>query len=156
MTWEAKTFPKAALPVAGAVLLIIPIAYLLAGQGRTAAKPESNVAVKQTVETEASGDSSIAIPANELKTPQSVGPKSQNVLKREARPARAATYVTRRAVPLREYPRYAATSTMQIQSGTKISVLESHGSWFKVETQPPGAVGYVRKEYLNAQSPAQY
>ena len=153
---------------------MIPIAYLLSDQGRTAAKPESNFAgVKQAVETEASDDSNTPIPANELKTPQSVGPKSQNVRKRETRPTRAATYVTqnvrkretrpvhaatyvtRRAVPLREYPRYAATSTMQIQSGTEISVLESHGSWFKVETQPPGAVGYVRKEYLSSQSPAQ-
>jgi len=61
-------------------------------------------------------------------------------------------YKTRRMVSLREEPRFAATSKAQIGAGTSISVLESNGDWFKVKTRPSGAVGYVRKEYLIAQS----
>jgi hypothetical protein len=160
MTWRPITIPKTALPVAGGVLLIIPIAYFLSGQGRTAAKSETNVSVthapvKQTLDREARGNS--RLPANELKTPQSASTNNQQIgQKREARPARATTYVTRRVVPLREYPRYAAGAKTQIQSGARISVLESEGNWLKVETQPPGAVGYVRKEHLVAQNSAQY
>ena len=100
MTWKPITIPKTALPVAGGVLLIIPIAYFLSGQGRTAAKSDTNVAAKRTLDTVPSGDS--RIPANELKTPQSASTNNQQIRqKREARPARATTYVTRRVVPLK-------------------------------------------------------
>jgi hypothetical protein len=57
-------------------------------------------------------------------------------------------YVTRRAVALREQPRYAARAKAEISAGTSVSVLGEQGSWLRVKTRQSGDIGYVRKEYL--------
>ena len=148
--WKPLKLPAAALPIGGAVLLIVPIVYLLSDQARTAVKPAPNPAPKQILTREPAP--SVALPLNTARAAQKIAPGVQIAGKRDARPARARGYVTRRAVALRPSPRYAATATARVGAGTRISVLETEGNWLKVETEPPGAVGYLRKEYIVAQN----
>jgi hypothetical protein len=151
--WKPKTFPATALPVAVVGLLIIPIAYFLLGHGR-APTDGNSVATVDAVITKSSIDAeerqAPVSPSRsfDLKSRKTIDADYRNVRKREDPPERAAAYKTRRSVSLREEPRFAASAKAQIGAGTSISVLAAKGDWFKVKTQPSGAVGYVRKEYL--------
>ncbi len=153
-TRKPQIFSPTALPVAASVLLILPIAYLLAVQDRTTTIPNPNVGLKPTRESVASENP--ALPLKELKPPPTADTGSRKIVKRDTAPAPAATYVTRRPTTLRESPRYAAPAKSQIVSGTQVSVIGSQGDWFKVKTESTGTVGYVRKEYLQPHKSAQY
>jgi hypothetical protein len=50
-------------------------------------------------------------------------------------------------IPLREEPRFGATSVEMIEKGSIVGVLDSHGNWLKVRTEADSSVGYVRKEF---------
>jgi Bacterial SH3 domain len=65
-------------------------------------------------------------------------------------PKRSIEYKTRRSTPLREKPRFASTTTENVDPGTIINILETKGDWVKIRTRPSGSVGYVRKEYVVA------
>ena len=155
-TWKPKTFPATVLPAAAVGLLIMPVAYFLLGHGRT--EPGYTNAPAPA----ADGNSVVAVDAI---TPSMANFEGDNdkkkpvdrvvAKKRDKPPGEVIAYKTRRVVSLRAEPRFAATSKVQIGAGTSISVLESNGDWFKVKTRPSGAVGYVRKEYLVAQSSTQ-
>jgi hypothetical protein len=54
------------------------------------------------------------------------------------------------AVPIRKSPRFAAPTVQEIESGIVLNVLESIGSWAKVELAPGGVTGFVRREFLIA------
>jgi len=154
--WKPKTFPATALPVAVGGLLIIPIAYFLLGHGRAPTDGNSVAAVdvvitKSSIDAEERQAPVSPSRSFDLKSRKTVAADYRNVRKREDPPGRAAAYKTRRLVSLREEPRFAASAKAQIAAGTSISVLEAKGDWFKVKTQPLGAVGYVRKEYLARQ-----
>jgi len=154
--WKPKTFPATALPVAVGGLLIIPIAYFLLGHGRAPTDGNSVAAVdvvitKSSIDAEERQAPVSPSRSFDLKSRKTVAADYRNVRKREDPPGRAAAYKTRRLVSLREEPRFAASAKAQIAAGTSISVLEAKGDWFKVKTQPSGAVGYVRKEYLARQ-----
>jgi hypothetical protein len=149
ITSKPQTFPLTLLAVAVVGLLIIPIGYFLLGHGR--APTQSNpIASIGAVIAKAS--------INEEERPATVGPTSPSsglksrkavaVANRRRPPEHLITYKTRRAVAIREAPRFAATTKAQLAAGTSISVLEAKGDWFKVKTRPSGTVGYVRKEYL--------
>jgi peptidoglycan hydrolase CwlO-like protein len=153
ITWKPKTFPATALPAAAIGLLLMPIAYFLLGHGRT--EPGHTNARAPTT----AGNSVVAVDAIMPSKPnfEADNAKKKRVdslvtKKRDEPPVGIMTYKTRRVVPLREEPRFAATSKAQISAGTSINVLESNGDWFKVKTRPSGAIGYVRKEYLVRQS----
>jgi hypothetical protein len=64
-------------------------------------------------------------------------------------------YKTRRAAPLREEPRFAATTAEDIGPGTRVSVLGAKGDWLKVKSRLSGKIGYVRKEYITPVSAIQ-
>lgn len=154
ITWKSMTFPASALPVAAVVLPIILIVYLILGQGPTAANPDIRAGWERTRESEASGSSASRV--DDFRALHRIDADSHYIRTREAWPARAATYVTRTVVSLRERPYYAAAVKTQIGAGTQISVLETQGNWLKVKTRPTGAVGYVRREYLVRQGSTQY
>jgi hypothetical protein len=127
----------------------MPIAYFLLGHGRTGPDQTNAPAVATDV------NSGVVVDAIMLSKPNFDGDNAKKkrvdrvvAKKREEPPREVTAYKTRRVVPLREEPRFAATSKAQIGAGTSISVLESNGDWFKVRTRPSGATGYVRKEYL--------
>ncbi|HEV8720826.1 MAG TPA: SH3 domain-containing protein [Candidatus Binatia bacterium] len=152
--WKPKTFPATALPVAVGALLIIPVAYFSLGRGRAPMDSNSVAAVDAVITTSSIDDEEYRAPVSptsralELKSRKTPDADYRNVRRREDPPRRMAAYKTRRSVSLREEPRFAASAKAQIGAGTSISVLEAKGDWFKVKTQPSGAVGYVRKEYL--------
>ena len=58
------------------------------------------------------------------------------------------TYQSGRAIPIRKWPRFAALTVQDIDSGIKLNVLETVGSWAKVELKPAGTTGFVRREFL--------
>ena len=153
-TCKPRIFSPTALPVAGSVLLIIPIAYLLGGQLRTIANTATNEGLRQSQGPEASHGAALA--AKELTPAPTVSTSSQKSLKRGSQTPPAVTYVTRRPVTLRDSPRYAAAANTRIVPGTQVSVLATQGDWFKVKTQPKGSVGYIRREYLLPDNYTQY
>jgi hypothetical protein len=144
MSWRPITLPKTVWPMAAGVTLIIPVAYFVFAQGRMAANPIAGS--KQIRINEVSENATI----RPIEDGQTMSSDNQNSTARDARKVRAVpyAYVTRRAVPLRAAPRYAATPTTPLGAGTPISVLETQGSWLKVEARSTGAVGYIRKEYV--------
>ncbi|HWH79639.1 MAG TPA: SH3 domain-containing protein [Candidatus Binatus sp.] len=157
VNWAPKAVPAGPLAVAAIVLVILPSAYLLSSdQGRTAAKPNPNAGWVRTSEPEIEASGSAALPAKNLRPAQTIDVENRIAKQREARADRAVAYVTRRVVPLREGPRYAASPMTQIGAGTQIIVLETQGNWWRVRTQPTGEVGYLRKEYLVPQTSTQY
>jgi len=88
--------------------------------------------------------------------PKPAEPKSSKVLvnaptksEKPERPIRQPLdHKTRRVVPLREEPRFAAAKTEDLSAGTAVSIIESKGDWLKVKTGTSGSVGYLRKEYV--------
>jgi hypothetical protein len=61
-----------------------------------------------------------------------------------------AHYQSRRAIPIRKAPRFAAATVQQIDGGILLDVLEFIGSWAKVELRSAGITGFVRREFLIA------
>ncbi|MGH9856278.1 MAG: SH3 domain-containing protein [Acidobacteriota bacterium] len=59
-------------------------------------------------------------------------------------------YQSRRAIPIRKSPRFAAATVTDIDSGISLNVLEFVGSWAKVQLRSAGITGFVRKEFLIA------
>jgi len=57
-------------------------------------------------------------------------------------------YQSRWAIPIREFPRFAAATVQRIDRGVSLNVLEFHGSWAKVRLAPAGATGFIRREFL--------
>ena len=57
-------------------------------------------------------------------------------------------YQSRRAIPIRKWPRFAAPTVQDIDRGISLNVLEFVGSWAKVELKPAGIIGFVRGEFL--------
>ena len=57
-------------------------------------------------------------------------------------------YQSRWAIPIREFPRFAAATVQRIDRGVSLNVLEFHGSWAKVRLAPGGATGFIRREFL--------
>lgn len=57
-------------------------------------------------------------------------------------------FQSRKPIPIRKEPRFAASTVQDIEGGTSLSVLEFAGSWAKVELEPGGLTGFVRREYL--------
>ena len=169
INWKAKTFSAAALPVAAAGLLLLPIGYFLLGDARTVSNPNTPVRWEGTFEPPDVAEKA-RLPISVSKTSaddedrsergrttprlveqrarKTVVPDSRNAKKGEGRPERVAGYVTRRTVTLREQPRYAATAKAEIGPGTAVSVLATQGNWLRVKSGQSGAIGYVRKEYL--------
>ena len=150
MSWRPITLPKSTWPMAAGVTLIIPVAYFVFAQGRMAANPERSAGWKPTVKNEAVEKS--AMRSNDVG--QTMTSDKANATIADARMVRAVAYphVTRRAVPLREWPRYAATAVAPLPAGSPVSILETHGNWLKVEARATGARGYIRKEYVGPQS----
>jgi Bacterial SH3 domain len=154
ITWKRKTFRATALPVAAVGLLMIAIAYFLLGHGRAPTDSNSVAAVDAVITKSSIDDEEWGTPvspssrSSDLKSRKTADADYRNARRREDPPGHVIAYKTRRAVSLREEPRFAATARAQIGPGTPITVLEAKGDWFKVKTQPSGAVGYVRKEYL--------
>lgn len=168
---NAKTFPAAALPVAAASLLALPLGYYLLGHARTLSQPGAPAGWEVTFEPrhseeqgglslsagetsandEGRGESGKAESSIVEATPQKRAPAANRKVNNTGKGGGAASgsgYVTRRAVPLRDWPRYAATAKAEIGPGSRVSVLDSEGSWLRVKAHQSGAVGYVRKEYL--------
>jgi hypothetical protein len=168
---DAKTFPAAALPVAAASLLVLPLGYYLLGHARTLSHPGAPAgwevpfeprhseekgglslsAGETSANDEGRGESGKAESSIVEATPQKRAPAANRKVNNTGKGGGAASdsgYVTRRAVPLRDWPRYAATAKAEIGPGSRVSVLDSEGSWLRVKAHQSGAVGYVRKEYL--------
>ncbi|MGH7797100.1 MAG: hypothetical protein ACREQ2_19735 [Candidatus Binatia bacterium] len=59
-------------------------------------------------------------------------------------------YQSRRAIPIRKFPRFAAATVQEIHRGVSLNVLEFNGSWAKVQLGPAGATGFIRREFLIA------
>jgi len=57
-------------------------------------------------------------------------------------------YQSGRAIPIRNWPRFAAPTVQDIDRGILLNVLEFVGSWAKVELKPAGITGFVRREFL--------
>ena len=57
-------------------------------------------------------------------------------------------YQSRRAIPIRKFPRFAAATVQEIDRGVLLNVLEFNGSWAKVQLGPAGATGFIRREFL--------
>jgi hypothetical protein len=57
-------------------------------------------------------------------------------------------YQSQRAVPIRKSTSFAAPIVREIDSGISLNVLEFVGSWAKVELEPAGITGFVRREFL--------
>jgi hypothetical protein len=57
-------------------------------------------------------------------------------------------YQSRRAIPIRKSTSFAAPIVREIDSGISLNVLEFVGSWAKVELEPAGITGFVRREFL--------
>ena len=150
--WKPKTFPATALSVAVVGLLIISIAYILLGHGRAPTDGNSVAAVDAVITKSSIDDEERRAPVSPTRALELKSRKTPdhylNARRHEDPPRRAAAYKTRRSVSLREEPRFAASAKARIVAGTSINVLEAKGDWFKVKTQPSGAVGYVRREYL--------
>jgi hypothetical protein len=64
-------------------------------------------------------------------------------------------YVTRRRIPLRDEARFGAAVSAEVGSAESIAVVERDGDWLRIKISSSGRVGYVRKEYILAVSPAQ-
>jgi Bacterial SH3 domain len=158
--WKPKTFPASALPAAAVGLLIISIGYFLLGHGRAPMDKNSVPAVDAVNAKVSIDDGERQAPANptsrssDVKSRKTADADYRKARRRDDPPGHVIAYKTRRAVSLREEPRFAASAKAQIAAGTSISVLEAKGDWFKVKTRPSGAVGYVRKEYLVRQPSA--
>jgi Bacterial SH3 domain len=152
--WKPKTFPATALSASVVGLLIISTGYLLLGYLREPMPSNSVAAVDAVVAKVSMDDEERRAPVNptsrssDMKSRKTADADYRNTKRRENRPGHVIAYKTRRVVPLREEPRFAAAAKAQIAAGTSISVLEAKGDWFKVTIRPSGTVGYVRKEYL--------
>ena len=94
-------------------------------------------------------------PPADLRNPQAVVASASKIQAAEEPPKNLLEYKTRRAAPLREEPRFAAASAENISPGTRVSVLEAKGDWFKVKSRLSGKIGYVRKEYITPASAVQ-
>jgi hypothetical protein len=159
--WSTSGICRAALPAAAVCLLLIPVGYILLGHTSTGPTPSAKVQWKSEFQT-----SQVAKPEREsidltggdeerkdIAT-NGVRVADQKVRKpgianaHSARNSNDDRYVTRRAVALREQPRYAARAKAEIGAGTSVSVLGEQGSWLRVKTRQSGDIGYVRKEYL--------
>jgi hypothetical protein len=57
-------------------------------------------------------------------------------------------YQSGRAIPIRKWPRFAAPTVQDIDRGISLNALEFVGSWAKVELEPAGTTGFVRREFL--------
>jgi len=57
-------------------------------------------------------------------------------------------YRSRRAIPIRTLPRFAAPAIREIDSGVALDVLEFVDSWAHVELKSAGVTGFVRREFL--------
>lgn len=54
-----------------------------------------------------------------------------------------------RASMLKQEPRFAADAIEKVDPGTRVIVLAKERDWLKVQVQPSGNIGYLRKEYLS-------
>lgn len=54
-----------------------------------------------------------------------------------------------RAGALKQEPRFAADAIEKVDRGARVIVLAKERDWIKVQVQPSGNVGYLRKEYLS-------
>ena len=92
-----------------------------------------------------------AKPMHQLNAPKplikqtTVGRKNVDTKASRETPGR---YQSRWAIPIREFPRFAAATVQRIDRGVSLNVLEFHGSWAKVRLAPAGATGFIRREFL--------
>ena len=136
--------------MAAGVTLIIPVAYFVFAQGRMAAYPERIAGWKPTLKNEAVEKS--AMSSNDVGQTMTSDKENATIADAQIVHALAYAHITRRAVPLREWPRYAATAVAPLPAGSPVSILETHGNWLKVEARATGARGYIRKEYVGPQN----
>ena len=165
-----KTLSAKAAALAGAGLLIIPLAYIFSGpdgapsggkkirlrESPFVSSPAAANGPPAASRSEASPDdrefkASIdpGAPTARVNPPKKVAAGKPTAGRFANRRELGPAYVTRRAVALRAEPRFAAASKAAIRAGTFVSVLAAQGSWLKVRSRPTGAVGYVRKEFLS-------
>lgn len=86
--------------------------------------------------------------ATKLKPESSKTPSSAAV-KSGSKPRRyLGSFQSAYAVAIRKEPRFAAPVVQKIDRGKPLEVLESAGSWVRVEVRPGGATGFVRREFL--------
>lgn len=86
--------------------------------------------------------------ATKLK-PQSSKTPSSAAVKSGSKPRRyLGSFQSAYAIAIRKEPRFAAPVVQKIDRGKPLEVLESAGSWVRVEVRPGGATGFVRREFL--------
>jgi len=161
---KPKTLSAKALAIAGAGLLILPLAYAFWGPNR-AASDANRVHLRESALASPPVATKVPLAASGIKasrdgqavrvpiepsghTVKVIPPRRVAVGRPTDRSEISPTYITRRAVALREAPRFAATSMAEIRAGTFVRALAAQGQWLKVRIRPAGPVGYVRKEFL--------